>query len=482
MAITKSLKRERSDLPKSASWSNESKLLSELRAHVCSVCKIPIAENLSHEDELTEHILNSWLSYLEYACALSFIMHKIVEPEKAHYDSYVSALSPSGTQIAHVNKILALFGIPEFNDLLSSIGMFELSAKWSTQFHSVSPEPLDAHLIQKSHPIIPSSFDNKNTESLNVMELELSSSLSTRVENDNKFELNYNNRASAMDDDEESNNNQVEGDDDDSDDGVAMNEDIIEGNMQAIFETLLGTLQPLQNNDAAGVETSPKWKLIGVYPNNKLVDEPLPDMFGATLASIHSSTPLLGSISGTHIISGLNGERLDHVYSDMSQMGFSIKHHGGLIKLPSLYTDLYQICKNPEGPAGIILDDPAICLVCGRICSAGNRKIQPGRNLSNIDAGEVTLHARECGAGIGVFFLAHKCTVLLVRGSRAMFYPSIYVDQHGESGEGLHSNRPLYLSAKKYQKLQELYLKHQIGSEITRHRSTADRNIRANWY
>jgi hypothetical protein len=261
--------------------------------------------------------------------------------------------------------------------------------------------------------------------------------------------------------------------------------------MQTLFETFLGALLP-PNAEANSIpENSTKWKLVGVYPSNKLVDEHLPDMFtlplpfsGGTLASFHSSTPLLGSISGTHVINGLNGEHLEHVFPDISHMSLSVKHKGGLIKLPSLYTDLYKLAKAPEGPSGIILDDPAVCLVCGRICSGGNRKNQPARMLmnTNIDPGEATLHARECGAGIGVFFLAHKCSVLLIRGSRSMFYPSVYVDANGETGEGLHTNKPLFLSPKKYQKLEELYLKHQIGTEITRHRSQADRNIRGNWY
>lgn len=486
------MKRERSDLPKTASWTNESKLLSELRSNICSTCKIPIAENITHEDELTDHILNLWLNYLEYACLLKFIVHKIVEStDQSLYESYASALNPSGTQVARINRILALFGIPEFNKVLPSIGMSELTTRWSKQFHSVSPETLDVQQIQRVHPIIPSSFDLKQQESSNPNLMDVD--LPPRSESSSKLEMNYNHTISAMDENFVSAGNQLliesdgngdRNDDDDDDDGIEMNNEIGDDNMQAIFESLLGVLQPPPNIENTGVETAPKWKLIGVYPTNKLVDEHLPGMFGEPVASFHSSTPLLGSISGTHVINGLNGERLEHVFPDMSQMGLSVKNRGGLIKLPSLYTDLYQICKNPEGPQGIIIDDPAVCLVCGRICSAGNRKIQPTRlsMQTNMDPGEATLHARECGAGVGVFFLAHKCAVLLIRGSRSIFYPSIYVDQNGESCENLHSNKPLFLNTKKYQKLEELYLKHQIGTEITRYRSTADRNIRANWY
>ena len=262
----------------------------------------------------------------------------------------------------------------------------------------------------------------------------------------------------------------------------------IGGNMQALLQSILGGMQQANAYANIGSDASAKWKLTGVFPTNRIVDEILPGMFklpnpneSQTLASFHSSTPLLGSISGTHVINGVNGERLEHVFPDISHMAISINHGGGLIKLPPLYTDLYQMAKFPEGSNGIILDDPAVCLICGRICNAGNRKSQDNTRM-NLDPGEATLHARECGSGVGVFFLAHKGTVLLLRGSRAIYYPSVYVDQNGESGEGLHNNRPLFLSAKKYRKLEELYLKHQIGTEVTRNRSTADKNIRLNWY
>ena len=96
--------------------------------------------------------------------------------------------------------------------------------------------------------------------------------------------------------------------------------------------------------------------------------------------------------------------------------------------------------------------------------------------------GECTLHARSCGAGIGVFFLVHKCKVLLMRGPMSCTYPSVYLDQNGEAPEFTGQMRPMFLSAKRLRKIEELYLTHQIAKEVTRQRVSSDRFIRQNWY
>jgi hypothetical protein len=92
------------------------------------------------------------------------------------------------------------------------------------------------------------------------------------------------------------------------------------------------------------------------------------------------------------------------------------------------------------------------------------------------------MHARTCGAGVGVFFLVAKCSVLLIRGSRACYYPSIYLDSNGEVPDGYGQFRPLFLSAKRMKKLEELYLNHQVAREVVRQRVNSDRTIRQNWY
>ena len=101
---------------------------------------------------------------------------------------------------------------------------------------------------------------------------------------------------------------------------------------------------------------------------------------------------------------------------------------------------------------------------------------------SNNNPGECTLHTSLCGAGIGVFYHIQLCRVLLIRGTRASYSSSIYLDDTGEVSDTLGRNRPMYLSMKRYQKLAELYSSHQIGKEVARKRATSDSVIRQYWY
>ena len=135
--------------------------------------------------------------------------------------------------------------------------------------------------------------------------------------------------------------------------------------------------------------------------------------------------------------------------------------------------------------SGVTLEDPAICLLCGQILCAG-RKILTKTPESKSNPGECTLHALHCGAGVGCFFIIQSCLVLLIRGSRCCYYPTIYLDEHNESNTDVHytmsHNRPMFLSGKRYQKVKELFLQHSLIKEITRKRATADNIIRQYWY
>jgi hypothetical protein len=87
------------------------------------------------------------------------------------------------------------------------------------------------------------------------------------------------------------------------------------------------------------------WRLIGIDPTNEHIDAHLPDMFrdaGEQLSSFHSHAPLMGSVTGLSPIYGISGERLGQGYCDLSHMGLGLRHRGGLIQLPEIYTDIYQ--------------------------------------------------------------------------------------------------------------------------------------------
>lgn len=81
-----------------------------------------------------------------------------------------------------------------------------------------------------------------------------------------------------------------------------------------------------------------------------------------------------------------------------------------------------------------------------------------------------------------MFFLVQHCQVILIRGSRGVYSPSLYLDSSGEVSENRGQNKPLFLSTKRYKKLEEMYVNHQVGKEVVRKRASAESVIRLNWF
>lgn len=181
-----------------------------------------------------------------------------------------------------------------------------------------------------------------------------------------------------------------------------------------------------------------------------------------------SISPVIGTLTGT-----LWPQSRCPIF-DLSHGGYSTRDGAGLIDLPRSYVELYSGVKTHPAVLNHPEYDPAVCLVCGAVVLVGHRA--EGRNC-----GECTFHARQCGGGIGVFFIVQKCTTLLVRDSRSVYHPSLYLDQHGEEDTGLRRGRPLYLNDKRYTRLQHLYLQHRVAQEVTSRRCAADRVIRDNF-
>jgi E3 ubiquitin-protein ligase UBR3 len=66
-------------------------------------------------------------------------------------------------------------------------------------------------------------------------------------------------------------------------------------------------------------------------------------------------------------------------------------------------------------------------------------------------------HAETCGAGVGVFLMVRYTKLLLLRRKRVCFYPSPYLDAHGEEDPYLKRGRPLYLNHQRYKEVQRLW-------------------------
>ncbi|KAJ0560472.1 putative carboxypeptidase U transcription factor interactor and regulator Znf-B family [Helianthus annuus] len=127
-----------------------------------------------------------------------------------------------------------------------------------------------------------------------------------------------------------------------------------------------------------------------------------------------------------------------------------------LMVLPYLYQDLLQRymkwkCVN----CGAAQDKPALCLLCGLLCSPR------WKTCCRDDTCQT--HAMSCGAGTGVFLLIRETRILLQRSAHQAFWPSPYLDAFGEEDIGMRRGKPLYLNEERYAALSHMVASHGIG-------------------
>ncbi|CAN6442635.1 unnamed protein product [Victoria cruziana] len=134
-----------------------------------------------------------------------------------------------------------------------------------------------------------------------------------------------------------------------------------------------------------------------------------------------------------------------------------------LIRLPHLYQDLLERYIKRQCPhCKTKLEQPALCLLCGGLCSV--------RRFSCCRESECQEHAMSCAAGIGVFLLVKKTTILLQRAARQSPWPSPYLDAFGEEDHDFVRGKPLYLNEERYATLTHLVVSHGLdrSSEVLR--------------
>ena len=150
-----------------------------------------------------------------------------------------------------------------------------------------------------------------------------------------------------------------------------------------------------------------------------------------------------------------------------------------LVDLPHAYEALYAALGAAKCTTGCRKRpaNAALCLVCGVLVCAG------GDCCRVQGVGEATRHAAVCGAGTGVLLQLASTGVLLLRGGLAIDYGSPYADAHGEPDLGLKRGKPLFLSARRYAALGELWARGgDLAREVSRVRASADRVYRVNFY
>ncbi|XP_048517590.1 E3 ubiquitin-protein ligase UBR2 isoform X2 [Dendroctonus ponderosae] len=152
-----------------------------------------------------------------------------------------------------------------------------------------------------------------------------------------------------------------------------------------------------------------------------------------------------------------------------------------LIDLPYDYIELLNavssfVCPNSDEECR----NPTMCLVCGTILCSQSYCCQTEYN--KIPVGACNRHAAACGAGVGIFLRIRDCELLLLATPhRGCFMSPPYLDEHGETDQGLRRGNPLKLNLERYEKLHMLWLNHSIHEEIARQIETSNHIVTTQW-
>lgn len=141
-----------------------------------------------------------------------------------------------------------------------------------------------------------------------------------------------------------------------------------------------------------------------------------------------------------------------------------------LVQLPFDYSELMNTILSTFTCPNSDHDDsrnPTMCLVCGEILCSQSYCCQT--ELNKMDVGACNYHVHKCGAGVGLFLRVRECEILMLASpQRGCFGSPPYLDDYGETDQGLRRGNPLRLCEERYKKLQTLWLSHSIHEEIAR--------------
>lgn len=139
-----------------------------------------------------------------------------------------------------------------------------------------------------------------------------------------------------------------------------------------------------------------------------------------------------------------------------------------LRELPEDYSDLMNsvslfTCRNNEREDS---RNPTMCLVCGEILCSQTYCCQ--REINKATVGACNYHTEVCGLGAGIFLRIRDAEVVLLGQNTGCFLSAPYLDDYGETDQGLRRGNPLHLCHESYKKLQQIWLSHSIHEEIAR--------------
>ncbi|XP_074111177.1 ubr1 ubiquitin ligase [Cotesia typhae] len=153
-----------------------------------------------------------------------------------------------------------------------------------------------------------------------------------------------------------------------------------------------------------------------------------------------------------------------------------------LVELPEDYSELINLVSLFTCPTSDREDsrNPTMCLVCGEMLCSQSYCCQSELNKTTV--GACNYHSSVCGAGIGIFLRVRECEILFLRSpSRGAFTCPPYIDEYGETDQGLKRCNPLSLCKKKYKQLNQMWLGHGLHEAIARSLESSSNLITNQW-
>ncbi|XP_001354328.3 E3 ubiquitin-protein ligase UBR1 [Drosophila pseudoobscura] len=132
------------------------------------------------------------------------------------------------------------------------------------------------------------------------------------------------------------------------------------------------------------------------------------------------------------------------------------------------YSDLINsvsdiFCPNNEREE---MKTPTMCLICGKVLCGQSYCCQP--ELGKMSVGACTHHAHSCGAEVGIFLRIRDCQVVYLGRGKGCYVQPPYLDEYGETDQGLRRGNPLRLSQYAYRRIFMQWLGHKLHEEIAR--------------
>ncbi|CAF1066177.1 unnamed protein product, partial [Didymodactylos carnosus] len=153
-----------------------------------------------------------------------------------------------------------------------------------------------------------------------------------------------------------------------------------------------------------------------------------------------------------------------------------------LYHLPKEYIDVMNQVSQYAAPYTYARDEtrsPCICLICGEIVV---RKSQTSIFSSLLTSyqesklGTCYLHTLQCCGPVGLYLRIKECSLLLIHitdngranKARGTLIPAPYIDDYGETDQGLRRGNPLHLCEERYRLLYKRWLSHTFTEDISR--------------